>query len=275
MIRLGKIGYLNVLPIYHPLETGLVSNDFEIVSGPPSALNRLMDENALQISATSSVEYARHPEKYYLIPDIAIGSRGPVQSVLLLSRMPVSRLEGRTILVSSQTHTSAALLKVLMKEHWNIRSNFITGDATTLLEEGKLPDAILCIGDEALELRSREEYPVRIDLGEEWRDRTGLPFIFGVWIVQREAWDANRENMNRACTTLLEAKQWGVDNIRAMCTLASESSHLNSVEMCSYFDGLVYSLGPEEQDGLCHFYAQLVKTGALAKAPELVFLPDF
>ncbi|WP_147822035.1 menaquinone biosynthetic enzyme MqnA/MqnD family protein [Salidesulfovibrio onnuriiensis] len=275
MIRLGKIGYLNVLPIYHPLENGLVENDFDIVSGPPSHLNRLMDEGSLQVSASSSIEYARHPEKYYLVPDIAIGSRGPVQSVLLLSRIPARRLDGRTVLVSSQTHTSAALLKVLMQQHWGVYSNFITGDATAVLDRGERPDAILCIGDEALELRRHKDYPVRVDLGEEWRNQTGLPFIFGVWIVQRDAWARNREGVENACRTLLTAKQWGVDNIKAMCTLAAESSHMNSEEMCSYFDGLVYDLGPAEQIGMKYFYTQLAKTGLIKKVPELEFLPDF
>lgn len=275
MIRLGKIGYLNVLPIYHPLETGLVENDFNIVSGPPSALNRLMDQGSLQVSASSSIEYARHPEKYYLVPNIAIGSRGPVQSVLLLSRGPAMELNGKTVLVSSQTHTSAALLKVLMQLHWGMDPQFVTGDATDMLAQGELPDAILCIGDEALELRTRKEYPVRVDLGEEWRNQTGLPFIFGVWIVQRDAWTRDREAVEKACRTLLTAKKWGVDNMQSMCTLASESSHMGSEEMCSYFDGLVYDLGPAEQIGLKHFYTQLAKTGLIDKAPKLEFLPDF
>lgn len=271
MIALGKIGYLNVLPIYHPLETGILPNDFRIVSGPPARLNVLMNKGELDISAASSVEYARHPKKYHLLPNIAIGSRGPVQSVLLLSRVPVRELAGQTILVSAQTHTSAALLRVLMKQ-WNISVEYRTGDATRTLADGRCPAAILCIGDEALNLRHHADYPVRVDLGEAWRDQTGLPFIFGVWIVQRTAVATNPHKAIEGCATMLRAKQWGQDHIDELCVLAAQSSMLNNAQMCSYFDGLVYDLGPEQQEGLKLFYRYLYECDEIPAVPELDFL---
>lgn len=272
-VRLGKIGYLNVLPIYHPLETGILPMDCEVTSGPPAELNRLMDAGLLDVSAASSVEYARHADKYYLIPDIAIGSRGPVQSVLLLSRRPVEELDRKTILVSAQTHTSAALLRVLQAKLWKIETVYTTGSATDVLGTGERPQAILCIGDEALNLRYHPDYPYRIDLGEAWRELTGLPFIFGVWIVQRDSWERDREKVEQAADLLLAGKRWGAENIGDVCVMASEESCLNVDEMCSYFDGLVYDLGPEEQKGMRAFYESLVETGIIDRAPELVFLP--
>lgn len=272
-VRLGKIGYLNVLPLYHPLENGIIENDFEIVSGPPSHLNKLMDAGQLDISAASSIEYARHPEKYYLVPNIAIGSRGPVQSVLLLSRCSVDELEGQTILVSSQTHTSAALLKVLLKELWKVNTEFVSGDATELLESGERPEAILAIGDEALNLRYHPDYPHRTDLGEAWRDLTNLPFIFGVWIVQRDSYKAASATIRQACEKMIAAKNWGTTNMDSMCTLAAEDSCLNDAEMCSYFDGLVYDFGEKEIHGLELFYQRLAKNGIIDFPPSLQFIP--
>ncbi|MUM76157.1 hypothetical protein GKC30_00740 [Pseudodesulfovibrio sp. F-1] len=270
-IRIGKIGYLNVLPIYHPLETGEIANDFSIVSGPPSALNQLMDAGRLDVSAASSIEYARHPDKYLLLPDIAIGSRGPVQSVLLLSRGPVDSLHGETIVVSAQTHTSAALLRVLLAE-WKIRTNFVTGDATAILSRGERPQAILCIGDEALNLRFHPDYPVRTDLGEAWRTLTGMPFIFGVWIARRDSLDRSGQAVRRACDTLIRAKVWGQTNIASMCALAAERSCLSREELRSYFDGLVYDLGEAEKQGMTRFYRHLAEHGIIEDVPSLNFL---
>jgi chorismate dehydratase len=270
-VRIGRIGYLNVLPIYHPIESGIIGQGYSIVSGPPSALNRLMDAGQLDISAASSIEYARHPGKYYLVPDIAIGSRGPVQSVLLLSRCPVAELHGQTIVVSAQTHTSAALLRVLLAE-WQIEPTFVTSDATAMLSSGDRPRAILCIGDEALNLRFHPDYPVRTDLGEAWRALTGLPFIFGVWIVQRASLERNGPAIRRACAALIEAKRWGEANIADMCALAAESSCLSQPEMCSYFDGLVYDLGPEEIAGMTLFYQRLADNRIIDTVPALHFL---
>jgi len=272
-VRLGKIGYLNVLPIYHPLETGIIRNDFEIVSGPPAELNGLMDKGQLDISAASSIEYARHPQKYYLVPNLAIGSRGPVQSVLLLSRYPVRELHGKSILVSSQTHTSAALLHVLLAELWDIETDFTTGSASATLENGSRPDAILAIGDEALHLRFHPDYPHRIDLGEAWRELTGLPFIFGVWLMQRKSWNNAPDRMQDAAKKLIEGKIWGVQNLPDMCSKAAEKSCLNDEEMCSYFNGLVYDLGDPEMQGLQLFYKHLRKNGLIDALPELAFTP--
>ncbi|SOB60911.1 Chorismate dehydratase [Pseudodesulfovibrio profundus] len=271
-LRLGKISYLNVLPIYRPIENGLIDHDFEIVSGPPSELNKLMDAGELDISAASSIEYARHPEKYLLVPNIAIGSRGPVQSVLLLSKYPVEELENKTILVSSQTHTSAALLKVLLAELWKVSPDFVTGDATSQLESGNEFDAILAIGDEALNLRYHPSFPHRVDLGESWRELTGLPFIFGVWIAQRSSFEENPSATVEGCKKLVEARLWGEENIRDICLLASESSCLNQTEMCSYFDGLVYEFGEQELKGLTEFCRYLKRNGLLEKIPPMDFL---
>jgi chorismate dehydratase len=273
-VRLGKIGYLNVLPIYHPLESGIIENDFSIISGPPSKLNRLMDSGELDISAASSIEYARHPEKYYLVPNIAIGSCGPVQSVLLLSKFPIKKLSGKTILVSSQTHTSAALLRILQSELWKIKTDFTSGDATKILEIGDKPDAILAIGDEALNLRYHPEYSHKIDLGEAWRDLTGLPFIFGLWLVQRNIWNAELEKLKDSTKKLLKAKTWGIKNMSTMCTLAAKNSNLTEEEMCSYFDGLVYDFGPKEIAGLELFYHHLKENSIIESVPKLKFIPS-
>ncbi|WP_419787512.1 menaquinone biosynthetic enzyme MqnA/MqnD family protein [Pseudodesulfovibrio sp.] len=272
-VRLGRIGYLNVLPIHHPLETGIIENDFEIVAGPPAELNVLMDAGQLDLSGCSSIEYARHHEKYYLIPDIAIGSRGPVQSVLLLSRKPVKELDGRTVLVSAQTHTSAALLRVLLAELWGISADYVTGDATAMLETGEHPEAILCIGDEALNLRYHQDYPVRTDLGEAWRQLTGEPFIFGVWIASRKSYAANETKIRQACETLMAARRWGTDHLAELCVLAAEGSRLNQREMCSYFVGLLYDFAKAEVRGLRLFYEYLSRHGIIKAVPPINFLP--
>ncbi len=99
-LRLGRIDFLNVLPIYYPLEAGIIANPFAIVPGVPSELNELCANGALDISPVSSIEYARRAGLYYIVPDLSINSAGEVKSVLLLSRMPIERLSGKTVLAS-------------------------------------------------------------------------------------------------------------------------------------------------------------------------------
>ncbi|CCO25234.1 menaquinone biosynthetic enzyme MqnA/MqnD family protein [Maridesulfovibrio hydrothermalis] len=269
-VKVGRISYLNVLPIYYPLESGLIKNNFEFLYGPPAQLNKMMAEGLMHISSTSSIEYLRHSEQYKLLPDIAIGSRGPVQSVLMLSRKPVEELKGCKIIVSSQTHTSAALLHILLTEHIPVHPEYETGNATELLETGERPDAILTIGDEALNLRNHADYPYKFDLGEEWINWTGLPFIFGVWLVRRDA--ADKTQVKDAIRSLIKGKKWGQQNIERMSEITSEKSILSPKEMKSYFNGLVYDLGEKEVEGLKVFAKYLHKTGQISHIPELEFV---
>lgn len=271
-LRVGRIGYLNVLPIYHPLESGQVPHGFTFVYGPPSYLNTLMADGDLDISSNSSIEYGRRPQNYLLVPDLAIGSRGPVQSVLLLSRRPLTRLEGKTILVSAQTHTSAVLLRLLLKDYLHVRAEFAIGDATRALAAGERPEAILAIGDEALTLRRHADYPVLLDLGEAWREWTGLPFIFGVWVVRRAAYEARPEALAAACAALLRGKALGREGMERIVAMTAAKTPLSVAELRSYYAGLSYDLGAEERQGLTLFYDRLVDAGLLAEAPRLEFI---
>lgn len=271
-IRLGRIGYLNVLPLHYPLEQGILKGDFELIAGPPAELNTLMDHGTLDLSGCSCIEYARHPDKYFVVPDLAIGSRGPVQSVLLICRTRPEDLDGATILVSAQSHTSAALVDLLLRQHIGVRPQYRTGDATALLKSGERPQAILCIGDEALNLRRHADYPHRMDLGEAWREWTGLPFIFGLWIASRESVRTRRAEVVAGARLLIEAKKWGQAHLDRISAVAAPSSILTEEEMRSYFAGLVYDLGDEELAGLRLFYERLAEAGMIPAPPELCFL---
>ncbi|WP_027179212.1 menaquinone biosynthesis protein [Maridesulfovibrio bastinii] len=270
-IRVGRISYLNVLPIYYPLESEIMGHNFEFFYGPPAHLNKMMSEGLLDIASTSSVEYLRHSEQYHLLPDLAIGSCGPVQSVILLSRCPVEELSGKKILASAQSHTSAVLLRLLLSKYIPVNPFYETGNATAVLNSGERPNAILAIGDEALNLRHHEDYPYLLDLGEAWREWTTLPFIFGVWIIQKESAARKPDEMREAVKKLIEAKKWGQRNILKMAELTAENSLMDAEETNSYYKGLVYDLEDKEIMGLKTFGNHLVDVGELSQMPKLDF----
>ena len=271
-IRMGKISYLNVLPIYYALDHGYVAHDFVFTSGTPADLNTRIQAGELDMSAASSIEYGRHFEDYLLLPDVAIGSQGPVQSVLLLSQVPLSQLQDKTILFSSQTHTSAALLRLLVREHLDLNVTYETGDITARLSAGNPPTAFLAIGDEALRLRTHPDFPYSLDLGQAWLEWTGLPFIFGVWIGRKPGDEKERASIVTGSRQLLAAKAWGSDQIPFFARLVSEQGILDYQALISYFQGLVYDFGPREQTGLHLFYQKLYAHGELDRIPELCFV---
>lgn len=268
---MGRIGYLNVLPIYHPLEAGIIPHDFELVSGPPALLNTMMARGELHVSSCSCFEYACRPERYQLVEDLSIGSRGPVMSVLLLSRVPFEKLDGREILISGETHTSVALLRLLMRDRLGLNVSYATGQVTPALRGENPPIAFLAIGDEALRLRKHPEYPYRMDMAEAWRDWTGLPFIFGLWVVSRAAAEAGLFSSDPGAL-LRRGRDWGLEHMDVILDLTAHGCPLSREELAFYYSkGLVYSLGEEEQRGLRLFYQKLAEADMIPAAPQLDF----
>lgn len=273
-LKLGKIGFLNVLPIYYPLESGFISHPFHIVSGTPAYLNQLMARGDLDLSVVSSIEYARHQERYYVLPDLSISCRGVVKSVLLLSQIPVPELAEKEILVSAQSHTSIALLKVLFSVHLGLNITCKSGNCTEALTREESPTAFLAIGDEALRLRKHDLYPYRWDLGEAWHSWTGFPFVFALWVIQRKAIEKWNGSLKTAVETLLAAKQWGADHRRLICEEAAKKGLLSCAELQEYYHCLDFNLDNNQQNGLKFFYEHLAKVGEITGAPRLeIFSP--
>ncbi|HEY6108504.1 MAG TPA: MqnA/MqnD/SBP family protein, partial [Gemmatimonadales bacterium] len=97
-MRLGRIPYINCYPVYGAIDRGLVSVPAELVTGTPAELNDLLVAGELDVSVISAVAYARHAKDLVLLPELAISCDGPVQSVILFSRQPAEKLDGRTVL---------------------------------------------------------------------------------------------------------------------------------------------------------------------------------
>ena len=220
------------------------------------------------MSPVSSIEYARNADLYYIVPDLSISSFGEVKSVLLLSRFPMEQLSGKKILVSSQSHTSVGLLKILSGLRFGSDPIFETATFSGFSETSELPDAFLAIGDEALRLRRSGIYPYVLDLGTAWFEWTGFPFVFAVWVVRRKAVEKNGL-IESAIDSLLASKRWGRENIDHICTEAARAGVLEVEELREYYRCLRFDLNDMERKGLHLFYSYLFQIGELERVPDI------
>ncbi len=272
-MRIGRIPYINCYPVYGAIDRGIVKLDCEIVSGVPTDLNRRMATGDLDVSVVSAAEYARESERYLLLPDLAISCDGPVRSVMLFSSRPASELGGRDVMVSRSSMTSVALLELLFDEVWHARPRFIPGDAELgddLVADGTV-DARLVIGDAALILRSagQNRYAHSYDLGEVWKEWTGLPFVFAVWVAQRST---PVPAALAAHAALLASRDWGLANIGQLADQAHDATGVRR-ELCEeYLSGLDYGLSYAHFAGLTAFFSRLVARGRIPNG-TLSFLP--
>jgi chorismate dehydratase len=228
-----------------------------------------MAQGELELSVVSSIEYARYPEDYLILPDLSISCRGPVRSVLLLSRMPIDELSGQTILVSSHSHTSVALLRILFTMQLGIEVAFRHGNCTEALAQGEPPVAMLAIGDEALRLRNHSPYPHRWDLGEAWLAWTGLPFVFALWVIQRQAFERWNGSLGEALESLSSAKEWGRSHLDGICLHALKQGILDLPQLQDYYQCLKYDLNTHEKKGLELYYQHLASLSIISCVPPL------
>jgi chorismate dehydratase len=272
-LRIGRIPYVNCYPVYGAIDRGVVPLDTTLVDGVPTELNHLMASGALDISVVSAVEYARDAQRYLLLPDLAISCDGPVRSVMLFSKRRAPDLDGRRVLISRSSMTSVRLVELLFRHVWHARPRFVPGDAevSDVARFGdEEHDARLVIGDAALVLTGgRNDYPYAYDLGAEWKQWTGLPFVFAVWVAQRSV---DAAAALAAHGRLIASRDWGVAHLDELAAQASTATGVPTTICLEYLTGLDYRLSYEHLAGLTEFYRRLVLAGHVPNG-TLAFLP--
>jgi chorismate dehydratase len=228
-----------------------------------------MRRGEVDLGSISALEYGRGFRDYLLLPDLSISAKGAVGSVLLFSRVPFSRLDGRTIRVSAASASGAALVKVLMAKLFEVQPRYQPGPLAGV----PLADvaAVMAIGDEALRLKAAGVMPFELDLGQAWEELTGLPFVFGVWAVRRDFAEAHSEATATLHRLLLRSRDWGLASLAELSRIAGPSFSMTPAQILAYFHQLNYSLDPEHEEGLATFFNYLYNLGELPEEPRLEY----
>ncbi|MFH1569304.1 MAG: menaquinone biosynthesis protein [Gemmatimonadota bacterium] len=268
-MRLGAVSFLNARPLTQSLEA-VGDGSWSFSYALPSVCAADLRAGRIDLGLIPSIEYALSPEPYALVPDIAIGCRGEVLTVRLFYR---GELEGmRTVAVDTSSRTSVALLRVILAEKYGLAPELFPAppDLEAMLHQA---DAALLIGDPVLplvEARGWEERTGRrsLDLGREWRELTGLPFVFAFWAGRLGA--AGPAEVER----LQRARREGQARIPA---IAARFQHERAGSASLYerylTEHIRYDLGDEELAGLAEFYGRARRCGIIPAEPEVRFFP--
>lgn len=260
-MRLGRIPWINCYPIYGAIDRGLVAVDGELVTATASELDDLLAAGELDLSVVSAVDYARAAALYHLLPDLAISCDGPVHSVALFAKRPLAELHDATVLLSASSRTSVLLLELLCRHRWRIAPRLATvrAESPDLEALQQFPhDAVLVIGDAALMLTARGVYPYRYDLGAEWREWTGLPFVFAVWAARRAFPPAE---VRLAHAALIASRAWGLEHLDSLAGRAASTTGMPAGLCRQYLAGLDYALTSKHLAGLTEFFRRLAAEG--------------
>jgi len=269
-LAVGHIAYANCAPFFHHLPAA--GFDGRIVSGVPAQLNRLLAEGEIDISPSSSFEYARQWRDYLLLPGHSISSVGPVQSVLLFSPHDLAALDGQQIALTGESATSVNLLKVILAEFVGCREVDCRPWAGSVEEVVAGGGNALLIGDRALRTSLAPPEGTRIyDLGALWYHQTGLPFVFALWILRREAAEAKQAEIASFAGQLDQARHLAFANLQALADAAPERDWFGAERLVRYWQLMSYDLDPLHLQGLELFFHLCHRNGLLNEEPELNF----
>ncbi len=249
MIRLGRISYVNMAPVFYRLDA-----EVEEVQGVPTDLNRRLVAGEIDLAPISSIEYARNAATLRILPRLCVSSEGAVDSIQLVSRVPLERV--RTVAVTPESATSVVLTKVLLPDAAHVPL-------------GEEAEAKLLIGDAALKSAFEDPTPHH-DLGRLWLERTGLPMVFAVWAAPDPPVPGTAELED----ALVESVRLARAEPEQLAYEASERYGYPAGFLARYFEKLRYRFGPRERAGLYTFLELAHDAGELDRVPELRFVHE-
>ncbi len=261
-LRVGRISALNMYPIYHHLAASHAPS-LDFTDGLPTALNRAVLEGRLDVSAMSSIAYARHARELTLVPVASIAASGAVESIQLFSRVPFD--EVRSVAVTPHSATSVTLLRILLGPRAGRFSVLDTSPREALREV----DGVLLIADEALHGLAAPFAPHHTDLAECWRARTGRPMVFAVWAARAEAVRRAPEAIDQLAELLRDAQARYAADPEAVVHAAAERFPFPADFIRVYFRRLRYGFGQAERAGLSRFLELARAAGELDELPVL------
>lgn len=260
------INFINTAPLYEVWKRTVQRPDWEVTEAVPLTINRLLSVGELDLGFISSHEIAVHPDRYLLLPELSISASGSVGSVFLFARREMAELEGEKLLLSSQSQTSVSLLKIILEEFHGVRPQYQSGAIHENLADLGRYAGILAIGDEALLLRRRGDFPIGVDLSKIWWEQTGLPFVFAVWAARRDFCRREPVVITEIYGELRRCLREGLADLAAISAGVAARIPMDPEDCYRYLRGIEYDLGQRKQQGLALFYDYLIKRGEGAAA---------
>jgi chorismate dehydratase len=239
----ARIPYANAAPFYALWGDA----PFAVRNLVPRELGREAEAGTVDLGLMASADLLRLGDRFEMLqPAMGVAARGMVQSVLLFSRRPAGSLAGGLISVTPETSTSIKLLRVLLDVRRGLEGvRYVRG-----LEPAQA-DGLLMIGDRAMRMRNQrpDGFTHALDLGSDWLEWTGLPFVYAAWAVRSALDPATKTELGAFLDASLAAGLASLPEVARQQTDAGWTA----VEMEAYLRRFRYRFGPEELKGLERF----------------------
>ncbi|MDP1663043.1 MAG: MqnA/MqnD/SBP family protein [Phycisphaerales bacterium] len=277
-VRIGSVKYLNTLPLVE----GLAANrDLEVISAVPAKLGAMLAEGAVDVALASIVDFATSPVPLCMLPVGGIGCDGPTLTVRMFSQVPLERVE--TLHADTDSHTSVLLARVLLARcfgrdvrvvDFDARERVSVGESSASAkpphparkaeppspaepgEGGEWPRTLLLIGDKVVtDSPPAVRYPHQLDLGEQWKAWTGLPFLYAVWMCR--AADVDELRIRTTAALLDRQRLRNVQRTSWLIDRAVDDRRWPRDLAVRYVtDYLRYEVGPRQREAVARFLTE-------------------
>lgn len=247
-IRISAVKYANTYPfIYGLTESGFDKRIILETDHPADCASKLIT-GKVDIGLVPVAALPRMQE-YHIISDYCIGANGSVRTVLLLSNCQFEEIE--TIYLDYRSHSSVTLSKVLAKNFWKREFRWMNTSRGFDFRNIGLSEAVVLIGDQCFEYE--KSFRHKIDLASEWKDFSGLPFVFACWT-------ANRLLDSTFLAEFNQALKMGVSNIEKVVSKFGISGTVTRDTLRKYLtENIDYYLDDQKKKGL-DLFLKLMKT---------------
>lgn len=259
--KVSVVQYLNSVPLVWGMLKGEQQGRYDLSFTTPAVCADAVRSGKAEIGIIPAIEYPRL-ERAQILSGISVAAKGEVKSVLLLSKVPIEKV--KSVAMDNSSRTSAALLRILMRKYY---SRFITATPSVPKPADMLKraDAALLIGDPALTFPGPVAHVY--DLGAEWNNFTGLPFVFALWVGREES------KPERFKDDFEASRDYGVAHVDDITAEYAPKLKMQPEAVKSYLTTNVdYSLDEENRKGLRYFYKLAVETGIIPVEKDLQFV---
>jgi len=238
-IRISAVKYANTYPfIYGLTESGFDKNVTLETDHPADCAAKLIAGNV----DIGLIPVATLPlmSEYHIISDFCIGANGNVRTVMLLSNCPFNNIE--TVFLDYRSRSSVNLTKVLAKNFWNSEFRWMNTSKGFDFRNIGRNQAVVLIGDQCFEYEKSFSY--KIDLALEWKNFSGLPFVFACWTSNKKLDRDFIAEFNKALSL-------GVKNIDAVVQKYGKTGVISGSDLKTYLkENIDYDLNDDKKKAM-------------------------
>ncbi|UJF36186.1 menaquinone biosynthetic enzyme MqnA/MqnD family protein [Paenibacillus hexagrammi] len=261
-IRIGRINYTNVWPIFYYFPEMMADRDLDIIEQVPSSLNKAMAAGEIDMGPISSFAYGQNFGEYLLYPDLSVSAYGNVNSILLFHDKPLSDIAHGRIKLPTTSATSVNLLKIILEKFYegNPEYEYASPELDLMMADA---DGALLIGDDAIRESWRSSKYMITDLGQEWAKWTGQWMTFAVWAIRKDTAERYPDLVTRVFEAFVKSKCKAHRQPDEMIREAQSVVGGTEAYWHHYFHALCYDFGPEQWQGLQLYYQYCFELGLL------------